>query len=140
MKKVLTVALLAAFCAMAFGAVMVVAEDGMLTIDQPKEKFPKAKLDKKTGEKKKPPVTFNHGKHGADLGCATCHHTQPELKAGDKTAESCFKCHGPEAKDKQVDSYKMIHDKVNGKCLKCHKTPDATAAGAPTKCKDCHKK
>ena len=54
MKKVLTVALLAAFCAMAFGAVMVVAEDGMLTIDQPKEKFPKAKLDKKTGEKKKP--------------------------------------------------------------------------------------
>ena len=142
MKKVLTVALLAAFCAMTLGAVAVIAADEMKTIDQPKEKFPKAKLDKKTGEKKKPPVTFNHGKHGDKLGCVACHHTQDEakLKDGSDAAKSCFECHGPEAKDKQLDSYKMIHDKVNGKCIKCHKTPDATAAGAPTKCKDCHKK
>lgn len=138
MKRVLTIALLAAFCAMAFGAVMVIAEEGMMTIDAPAEKFPAKKL--KDGAKAKPPVTFNHGKHGADLGCPTCHHTQPDLKAGGE-AKSCFECHGPEAKDKQVDTYKMIHDKTNGKCLKCHKTDaKAMAAGAPTKCGDCHKK
>ena len=140
MKRVLTVALLAAFTMVAFGAVMVVAEDGMLTIDQPAEKWPAKKL--KDGKKAKPPVTFNHGKHGDKLGCVECHHSQDDakLKDGSEAAKSCFECHGPEAKDKQLDSYKMIHDKVNGKCIKCHKTPDATAAGAPTKCKDCHKK
>lgn len=138
MKKVLTVALLAAFTMMAFGAVMVVAEDGMLTIDKPAEVWPAKKL--KNGAKAKPPVTFNHGKHGADLGCVTCHHTQPELKAGGE-AQSCFECHGPEAKDKQLDTNKMIHDKKLGKCLNCHKNDaKAVAAGAPTKCKDCHKK
>ena len=138
MKKLLTIALLAAFTMMAFGAVMVVAEDGMLTLDKPADKWPAKKL--KNGAKAKPPVTFNHGKHGADLGCATCHHTQPELKAGGE-AKSCFECHGPEAKDKQLDTYKMIHDKKVGMCLNCHKNDaKATAAGAPTKCKDCHKK
>ena len=120
MKKVLTVALLATFCTMAFGAIMVVAEEGMLTIDAP--------------------VTFTHAKHGEKLGCVTCHHAEPDLKAGATAAKSCFECHGPEAVDKQPDTYKMIHDKTVGKCLKCHKTDaDAMAAGAPTKCKDCHK-
>jgi hypothetical protein len=139
MKKVLTVALLAAFCAMAFGAVMVVAEDGMLTIDGPADKFPVKKL--KAGAKAKPAVTFNHEKHGAELGCVTCHHTQPELKAGDTTAKSCFECHGPVADGKQLDSHKIFHDKTSGKCVKCHKTDaKAMAAGAPTKCKECHKK
>ena len=138
MKKVLTVALLAAFCAMAFGAVAVIAADEMKTVDAPADKFPPKKL--KAGAKAKPAVTFNHGKHGADLGCVVCHHTQEDLKAGGE-AQSCFECHGPAADGKQLDTYKMIHDKASGKCLKCHKTDaKATAAGAPTKCKDCHKK
>ncbi len=134
MRKGLILALLAAFCVMAFGAV-VVAEEGMLTVDAPAEKFPAKKL--KDGAKAKPPVTFNHGKHGADLGCVTCHHTQPDLKAGGE-GKSCFECHGPEAKDKQLDTYSMIHDKKAGKCLKCHN--EKKAEGAPTKCGDCHKK
>ena len=143
MKKVLTIALLAAFCAMAFGAVMVVADEGMKTVDAPAEKFPVKKL--KAGAKAKPPVTFNHGKHGTDLSCDTCHHTDKGLVAGGET-KSCFECHGPEAVTGadgkvQPDTYKMIHDKAVGKCIKCHKTDaKATAAGAPTKCKDCHKK
>jgi hypothetical protein len=143
MKKVLTVALLAAFCAMTFGAVMVVAEDGMVTIDAPADKFPVKKL--KAGAKAKPAVTFNHGKHGAELSCATCHHTQPDLKAGGE-AKSCFECHGPEAVTGadgkvQPDSHKIFHDKKIGMCVKCHKTDaKAMAASAPTKCKECHKK
>ena len=143
MKRVLTVALLVAFGAMAFGAVAVIAADEMKTIDAPAEKFPAKKL--KDGAKKKPPVTFNHGKHGTDLSCDTCHHTDKGLVAGGET-KSCFECHGPEAVTGadgkvQPDSHKIFHDKTVGKCLKCHKT-DAKAmeAGAPTKCKDCHKK
>ena len=134
MRKGIVLALLAAFCMMAFGAV-VVAEEGMKTIDAPAEKFPAKKL--KDGKKAKPPVTFNHAKHGADNGCVTCHHTaasDDEVKAG---AKSCFECHGPEAEDKKLDTYKMIHDKKAGKCLKCHN--EKKDAGAPTKCKECHK-
>jgi len=130
MRKGLILALLAAFCVMAVGAV-VVAEEGMLTIDAPAEKFPAKKL--KDGAKAKPPVTFNHAKHGADLGCPTCHHTQPDLKAGGE-GKSCFECHGPEAKDAQPDTYDMIH---KGKCIPCHKEK---GGNAPTKCGDCHKK
>ena len=40
MKRVLTAALLVAFCAMAFGAVAVIAADEMRTVDAPAEKFP----------------------------------------------------------------------------------------------------
>ena len=141
MKKVLTLALLAVFCASVFGAVAVIAADGMKTIDQPADKWPAKKL--KAGAKKKPPVTFNHDKHGADAGCVTCHHTQDEakMKDGSEAAKSCFECHGPEAKDKQVDSYKMFHDKKVGKCITCHKEKEAAGnANAPTKCKGCHVK
>ena len=139
MKKGLVLALLAVFCIMAVGTA-VVAEEGKLTIDQPAEKWPAKKL--KDGAKKKPPVTFTHAKHGKDFGCVTCHHTQEDLTAessaaGTVKAESCFGCHGPEAKDKQVDTYKMIHDKKIGKCLKCH--TEKKDEGAPTKCKECHK-
>ena len=133
MKKGLALVLLASFIVMAFAAV-VVAEGGMKTIDAPAEKFPAKKL--KDGAKKKPPVTFNHDKHGADFGCVTCHHTQADLKAGGE-GKSCFECHGPEADGAKVDTYKMIHDKASGKCLKCHKEK---GGNAPTKCGDCHKK
>jgi hypothetical protein len=110
--------------------------DGTLTVNKDAKVFPAKKLNA-DGTKKKNPVTFNHTKHGA-LGCVTCHHTQPELKAGATAAKSCFECHGPEAKDKQLDTYELIHGKT-GKCINCHKT-DAKAmeAKAPTACKGCH--
>ena len=139
MKKVLALALLAMFSMAVFGAIAVTADDGMKTIDAPADKFPAKKL--KDGAKKKPPVTFNHAKHG-EAGCAVCHHTQEDakMKDGSDAAKSCFSCHGPEAKDKQLDTYAMIHDKKVGKCLACHNEADNKAAGAPTKCGDCHKK
>jgi hypothetical protein len=138
MRKGLALVLLASFIVMAFGAV-VMAEGGMVTIDQPAEKFPAKKL--KDGAKKKPPVTFNHEKHGADLGCETCHHKATAEDIAAKKVASCFTCHGPVAEEAKVDTYKMIHDKKIGKCLKCHKEKaDAGNANAPTKCKGCHKK
>lgn len=139
MKKVLVLALMAMFTMGIFGAIAVTADDGMKTIDAPADKWPAKKL--KDGAKKKPPVTFNHAKHG-EAGCAICHHTQDDagMKDGSVVAVSCFTCHGPAAEDKQVDTYKMIHDKKIGKCLKCHNEADNKAAGAPTKCGDCHKK
>ena len=138
MKKVLALALLAMFSMAVFGAIAVTADDGMKTIDAPADKWPAKKL--KDGAKKKPPVTFNHAKHG-EAGCAVCHHTQEDakMKDGSDAAKSCFSCHGPEAKDNQLDTHKMIHDKKVGKCIACHSTEANKAAGAPTKCKECHK-
>ena len=140
MKKGIVVALLCAFSVFAIGAVVVTAAegpDGKLTIDKPAKVFPVKKLNA-DGTKKKNPVTFNHKKHGESLGCPTCHHQEKELKAGATTAKSCFECHGPEAKDKQLDAYELIHGKT-GKCLNCHKTDaKAQAAKAPTACKECH--
>ena len=139
MKKVLALALLAMFSMAIFGAIAVTADDGMKTVDQPADKWPAKKL--KDGAKKKPPVTFNHGKHGTDLGCVTCHHTQDEakMKDGYEAAASCFTCHGPEAKDKQLDTYKMFHDKKVGKCAKCHAEKKGEP-NVPAKCADCHPK
>ncbi len=137
MKKVLAIALAAAFGVFAAGYTYTVAAenpDGTMTIDAPADKFPAKKL--KDGAKKKPPVTFNHKSHGEKLGCVECHHTQPDLKAGG-TGKSCFECHGAEAKDKQPDTYEMIHGK-SGKCLACHKSDKGKAANAPTSCKACH--
>jgi hypothetical protein len=137
MKKGIVVALMVVFSAFAVGAAFAaVGADGKLTIDKPAAKFPAKKLNA-DGTKKKNPVTFNHTKHGA-LGCATCHHTEKELKAGGTPAKLCFDCHGPEAKDKQLDTYELIHGKT-GSCLNCHKNNEAAkAAKAPTGCKDCH--
>ena len=138
MKKVLALALLAMFSMAVFGAIAVTADDGMKTIDQPADKWPAKKL--KAGAKKKTPVTFNHAKHG-EAGCVGCHHTQDEatMKDGTVPAVSCFTCHGPEEKDKQVDSYKMFHDKKIGKCAKCHAEKKGQE-GVPSKCGDCHPK
>lgn len=143
MKKGIVIALLVAFSAFAFAAVVVTAAenpDGTMKLDAPAKVFPVKKLNP-DGTKKKNPVTFNHKKHG-DLGCPTCHHTDKELKAGG-TTKSCFECHGPEAKTvdgkAQLDTYAMVHDKKVGKCLACHTTDaKAQAAKAPTKCKECH--
>ena len=136
MKKGIILVVLAAFVVMAFGAV-VVAQDGMKTINQPAEKWPKGKKTKSTAETG---VTFNHDKHGADLGCVECHHTQDEakLKDGSEAAKSCFECHGPADEDKKPDAHKIIHDKKNkSSCLSCHKEK---GGDAPTKCTACHPK
>ena len=137
MKKVLVIAAVAVFGVVVAGTTFAAeGADGMMTIDKPAASFPAKKL--KDGAKKKDPVTFNHKAHGEKLGCVTCHHTQPELKAGGE-GKSCFECHGAEAKDKQVDSYEMIHGKT-GRCIACHKAEKAkdAATKAPTGCKDCH--
>jgi len=142
MRKGLSLLVLATFVIMAFAAV-VMAEGGNITVDQPAAKFPAKKLDKKTGAKKKPPVTFNHEKHGADLGCETCHHKATEAEVAEKKVKSCFAdgCHGPAADGEKLDTYKMIHDKKVGKCIKCHVEKAAAGnAKAPTKCKGCHVK
>ncbi len=137
MKKGIVIALMVVFSVFAVGvAFAAINADGTMTINKDAKVFPTKKLNA-DGTKKKNPVTFNHKKHG-EMGCVTCHHTQPELKAGDAAAKSCFECHGPEAKDKQVDTYELIHGKT-GKCLACHKTDaKAQAAKAPTACKECH--
>ena len=138
MKKGFVVALLAAFTVFAAGTTYAaIGADGKLTIDKPAAKFPAKKLNA-DGTKKKNPVTFNHTKHG-ELGCAKCHHQDKDLKAGGTPAKLCFDCHGPEAKDKQLDTYEMIHGKT-GACLACHKDLKAkdAASKAPTACKECH--
>ena len=139
MKKVAVVALSVVFSAFAVGVAFAshhLTADGKLTMDKPAASWPAKKLNA-DGTKKKNPVTFNHTKHGA-LGCVKCHHGDAELKAGGTPAKLCFDCHGPEAKDKQVDTYEMIHGKTAG-CIACHKTDAAAmAAKAPTACKGCH--
>lgn len=139
MKKGIVVAVLVAFAAFAFGAVVVSAEEGMKTINADAKLFPAKKLNA-DGTKKKGPVSFDHAKHGKNLGCKECHHTQPTLGTDAAVkGTSCFTCHGADAKDKQPDTYEMIHGK-SGKCLACHKDVKAkdAASKAPTACKECH--
>ena len=138
MKKGIVIALLAVFSVFAVSAAYAaIGADGKLTLNKDAKLFPVKKLNA-DGTKKKGPVTFNHTKHGA-LGCQTCHHTEKDLKAGATAAKSCFECHGPEAKDKQLDTYELIHGKT-GKCIACHKDLKAkdAASKAPTACKECH--
>ncbi len=164
MKKGIIITLLVAFSMMAIGIFLATdpavakhpneeGEKGWIVIDQPAEVWPPAKLDKKTGAKKKAmtslPVKFSHGEHGKRLGCPTCHHKQPDLKLEDTEAKGCFSdpagCHGPadvtvEGKVKP-NTWKIIHDPKVGQCRSCHKTdPVAIEKKAPTKCKDCHVK
>jgi hypothetical protein len=134
MRKGLALTLLATFMVVAFAGI-VVADSHMKTIDQPAEKWPAKKL--KEGAKKKPPVTFDHKAHGEMAeGCGVCHHKADQAALDAGNVKSCFECHGPEADGEKVDTYKMIHDKKAGKCLKCH---TEKGGNAPTKCKDCHK-
>lgn len=147
MKRVTRLLVLCAFALSATGAAFAAAAgapEGKLTLDKPAAIFPPKKLGA-DGAKTRNPVTFNHKQHGSEFGCKECHHTQPQLKAGE-AATPCFggQCHGPEAvKDAQgrlkPDSWATIHDRQVGKCLKCHGTNEkAVAAKAPTKCALCH--
>jgi hypothetical protein len=137
MKKGIVVALVGMFSVFAVGSVVMAAEgaDGKMTINQPEATFGKAKSKTKAPQVG---VTFNHKKHGADLKCATCHHTQPTLGTDAAVkGTSCFTCHGAVAKEKQSTAKDMIH---KGSCVKCHKDTVAknAASKAPTACKDCH--
>jgi len=141
MKKGFVVALAGVFSMFAVGTTVIAAEgpDGKMTIN-----LPAASFDKPKGKTKAPQVgvTFNHKKHGADLKCVTCHHTQPTLGTDAAVkGVSCFsdatKCHGAVAADKKLTAKDVIH---KGSCLKCHKAEVAknAASAAPTKCKACH--
>ena len=103
MKKVIVVALVGVFSMVAVGTTVIAAEgpDGKMVIN-----LPAASFDKPKGKTKAPQVgvTFNHKKHGADLKCVTCHHTQPTLGTDAAVkGVSCFsdaaKCHGAVAAD-----------------------------------------
>jgi hypothetical protein len=138
MKKGIVIALMVVFSVFAVGvAFAAINADGTMTVNKDAKVWPVKKLNA-DGTKKKNPVTFNHKKHG-EAGCQVCHHTEKDLKAGATAAKSCFECHGPEAKDKQIDTYEMIHGKT-GRCLACHKDLKAkdAASKAPTACKECH--
>ena len=141
MKKVIVVALVGVFSMFAVGTTVIAAEgpDGKMTIN-----LPAASFDKPKGKTKAPQVgvTFNHKKHGADLKCVTCHHTQPTLGTDAAVkGVSCFsdatKCHGAVADAKKLTAKDVIH---KGACLKCHKAEVAknAASAAPVKCKVCH--
>jgi hypothetical protein len=141
MKKVIVVALVGVFSVFAVGSTVIAAEgpDGNMTINLPAASFDKPKAKTKAPQVG---VTFNHKKHGADLKCVGCHHTQPTLGTDAAVkGVSCFsdaaKCHGVVADGKKQTAKDMIH---KGSCVKCHKdTVKANAASkAPTKCKDCH--
>jgi hypothetical protein len=124
--------------------------EGKITIDKPPSVWPSKKLDKKTGAKKKTPVTFNHKGHGRAQGCQICHHSEPKLKEGDTEAASCFleECHGPKAVTSaegkvKPDSYQITHDKKMGICQTCHvhyNKDRERKPRAPSKCQDCHRK
>lgn len=138
MKKGFVVALAVGFSVFAASTTLIAAEgpDGKMTINQPEAVWGKAKSKTKAPQVG---VSFNHKKHGADLGCVTCHHTEKDLKAGATAAKSCFGCHGAAAKDKQLTAKDAIHKDKVGKCINCHKNDEkAKAAKAPTKCKECH--
>ena len=138
MKKEAVIAALVVFSLFPPGvATAALSADGRMTIDKGAAVWPANRL-KGDKTKKRPPVTFNHGKHGDRLGCAVCHHQEKGLKAGDTEAKPCFGCHGPKAVDGRIDTYEMIHGK-KGACLACHRTDTtAQAAKAPTACEGCH--
>ena len=104
MKKGIVIALMVVFSVFAVGvAFAAINADGTMTINKDAKVFPAKKLNA-DGTKKKNPVTFNHKKHGADRLRRSATTRSRTLKAGATAAKSCFECHGPEAKDKQLDT------------------------------------
>ena len=141
MKKGIVVALVGVFSMVAVGTTVMAAEgpDGKMTINLPAASFDKPKAKTKAPQVG---VAFNHKKHGADLKCVTCHHTQPTLGTDAAVkGSSCFSdataCHGATAADKKLSAKDVIH---KGKCVTCHKAEVAknAASTAPTKCGACH--
>jgi hypothetical protein len=95
-------------------------------------------------QSKKPPVVFPHAQHFAKLECKTCHHMQPDLKAGAATeVQACRDCHvNPEkAETPKCSEMSTTKNPFHALCVNCHKEQVAKDANskAPTKCADCHK-
>ena len=95
---------------------------------------------------KRAAVEFPHAKHVAGgFACATCHHTQADLKAGSAVeVATCASCHVAPAKATTPKCAEMglTKNPFHISCINCHKetvAKDATKK-APTKCDDCHPK
>jgi len=141
MKKGIVVALVGVFSMVAVSTTLIASEgpDGKMVINLPATSFDKPKAKTKAPQVG---VSFNHKKHGADLKCVGCHHTQPTLGTDAAVkGVSCFsdatKCHGAVADGKKLTAKDVIH---KGKCVVCHKAEVAknAASTAPTKCGVCH--
>ncbi|MGE5232691.1 MAG: cytochrome c3 family protein [Acidobacteriota bacterium] len=95
---------------------------------------------------KKPAVEFPHKAHiDSGLACATCHHTQKDLKAGAaEEVKPCSACHVTPEKAETPKCSEMSPTKnpFHITCMGCHKEEVAKKADskAPTKCDQCHKK
>lgn len=94
---------------------------------------------------KKSAVEFPHGEHAKHIECATCHHTQKELKAGAAIeVKTCGTCHvTPEAAETPVCSQmSATKNPFHITCVGCHKEEKKKNADtkAPTGCNDCHAK
>ncbi len=95
---------------------------------------------------KKPAVAFTHKAHvDRKIDCATCHHTQKDLKAGAATeVKKCSSCHLKPEKPETLACTEMSTKKNNfhKQCIGCHKDDKKKNkdSKAPKSCKDCHKK
>ncbi|MNC87693.1 Cytochrome c3, 13 kDa [compost metagenome] len=94
---------------------------------------------------KKAAVAFPHGEHAKTIACATCHHTQQELKAGAAVeVQTCGSCHTtPEkAETPKCSEMSMAKNPFHDGCVNCHKeeVKKDAASKAPTKCDQCHPK
>ncbi len=85
-------------------------------------------------QKRKAPVTFDHGEHAKKFGCKECHH---KWKGGNVEPEKCSKCHGLKKEGKKPKAKNAYHKKCKG----CHKAMKKKGEKTgPTKCNECHKK
>ncbi|MBK8482061.1 MAG: cytochrome c3 family protein [Proteobacteria bacterium] len=109
-----------------------------------KDKPPAGKIEIKGCQKKKPPVSFDHGAHVKLLGgaksCADCHHN---VKGNAATEHSCTSCHSKPQGTKPGTCADASPSKnpLHVTCIGCHKKE--LAAGktkAATKCGQCHAK
>lgn len=94
---------------------------------------------------KKAAVAFPHGEHAKTIACATCHHTQQDLKAGAAVeVQTCGSCHTtPEkAETPKCSEMSMAKNPFHDGCVNCHKeeVKKDAASKAPTKCDQCHPK
>ena len=112
---------------------------GSLLAESPKEKRPQdLVLKSPSGEAKRPPVPFPHGKHADDgtIACSACHHLVGKAKS-EPTERLCSSCHLPGKCDGQAssDNCPDFQDAFHKACKTCH---GPEGAGGFKKCGDCH--
>ena len=103
----------------------------------------KLKID--AAQKKQPPVSFDHAKHGDKLAgsCGVCHHTQKDLTkeialANKVDIKKCSTCHldPKDAKMPSAREMSLTKNPYHIRCIGCHKEKKT----GPTACNQCHKK